>query len=88
MSGIYNVTTIIKKINRSHHGMALLDELVHVSAGQSSLEKHHHVFDHVLVRDVLQERGQGFLGLRPEEIELHHLQKIKIKVHAYMHVLY
>ena len=53
--------------------MALLDELIHVPARQGALEEHHDVLDHVLVRNVLQERRQRLLRLRLEEVELHHL---------------
>lgn len=58
----------------SHHGVALLDQLVHVPPRQGALEEHHDVLDHVLVRDVLQERRQWLLRLRLEEVELHHLK--------------
>lgn len=53
-----------------YHGVALLDELVDVAAGQGALQKHHDVLDHVLVRDVLQEGGQGLLCLCLQVVEL------------------
>ncbi len=57
----------------THHGVALLDELVDVPARQGSLEEHHDVLDHVLVRDVLEEGRQRLLRLRLQEVELNHL---------------
>lgn len=57
----------------THHGVALLDELVDVPARQGSLEEHHDVLDHVLVGDVLEEGRQRLLRLRLQEVELNHL---------------
>lgn len=60
----------------AHHGVTLLDELVHVSPRESSFQEHHDIFYHVLVRDVLHEGRQGFLSLSLEEVELHHLRSV------------
>lgn len=69
-------------LSSSHHGVALFDELVHIPARQGALKEHHDVFDHVLVRDVLEERRQRLLRLRLEEVELHHLSEPRYDVHT------
>jgi hypothetical protein len=52
--------------------VALPDELVDVAPGEGAFEEEHHVVDHVLVRDVVEERGQRLHRVGAQVLELAH----------------